>query len=87
VVSLGNVRRVRLQFPELLPVCFYQPDTDGVAVQSFTTGRRNRLYGYDRPGTDSQYEQREELNKALVPYDLKFIEKPAEIEMLVIRNR
>jgi len=29
----------------------------------------------------------EELNKALVPYDLKFIEKPAEIEMLVIRNR
>jgi hypothetical protein len=28
----------------------------------------------------------EELNKALAPYDLKFVEKPAEMEMLVIRD-
>ncbi|MDQ0640075.1 thiol-disulfide isomerase/thioredoxin [Pedobacter sp. W3I1] len=29
----------------------------------------------------------EQVNKALAPYDLRFVEKPAEIEMLVIRKR
>jgi hypothetical protein len=29
----------------------------------------------------------EQVNKALARYDLRFVEKPAEIEMLIIRKR